>query len=278
MRITVLLFFLGNLIQLYAQNELSIYFKNDSDEILSRYKRSIDSLKTTHTKDSIVIDVKGYANAYAGNTYNLELSQRRIESVKKLLNEYIFVKAIAIGELDSYSWRDRRVDIKFSVIPKAVAPLIVKKDTLKEGNKRRMLLSTRNLDIISYRELDINEKTVLFGIFFKGGTDIMLGNSSKVTLKKLLDFMNDYPTRKIKLTGHICCRLFMGMNLNPKEDGENTRTGTKRLSVDRAFAVYSYLIKNGINKDRLVYEGKAYLEPLDWEEIKNRRVEVTIVE
>ncbi len=278
MRITALLLFFGS-IHLCAQNELSIYFKNDSDAILPRYKRSIDSLKIIHAKDSIVIDAKGYANAYASNKYN-ELSQRRIESVKKALNEYVFANAMAVGELDGYSWKDRRVDIKISLISKEEESLIIKKNTLEEGNKKRMLLSTRNLDITSYSELEINEKTVLFGVFFKGGTDIMLGSSSQITLRKLLKFMSDFPTRKIKLTGHICCHQYQlgGISYNPKEDGVNNRTGSKTLSVDRVVAVYSYLIKNGINKDRLVYEGKAYLEPLDWEEIKNRRVEITIIE
>lgn len=136
------------------------------------------------------------------------------------------------------------------------------------------MLSSRKLDITSYSDLELHDKTVLFGVFFKGGTDKMLGSSSVITLRKLLKFLNGYPTRNILLTGHICCSE--GRDLG--KDGRNNRNGSNTLSLDRAKAVYDYLVENGISKNRLQYEGKAYLEPLDWEETRNRRVEITITQ
>jgi outer membrane protein OmpA-like peptidoglycan-associated protein len=136
------------------------------------------------------------------------------------------------------------------------------------------MLSSRRLDITSYSDLELYDKTVLFGVFFKGGTDKMLGSSSIITLRKLLKFLKGYPTRKILITGHICC----SEGRDPSTDGRNNRNGSNTLSLDRAKVVYEYLIKNGISKDRLQYEGKAYLEPLDWEETRNRRVEITITQ
>ena len=54
-----------------------------------------------------------------------------------------------------------------------------------------------------------------------------------------------------------------------------------KLSVERAKAIYEYLIKKGISKDRLTYEGRGLSEPLysnstDLNKAKNRRVEIKL--
>jgi outer membrane protein OmpA-like peptidoglycan-associated protein len=54
-----------------------------------------------------------------------------------------------------------------------------------------------------------------------------------------------------------------------------------KLSVERAKAIYEYLIKKGISKDRLTYEGRGLSEPLysnttELNKAKNRRVEIKL--
>lgn len=275
MRIIVL--FLLSVLSLQAQEvqTVSIYFPNDKADLVLSQKEKVDSIKQLYKRDSIAISLKGYANAYASKAYNLKLAQARVKTVQNYLLPLKVIETAAIGEQESYSWEERRVDATITISERNIpdSTQFKKDEPIATGNKRRML-SSRRLDITSYSELEINEKTVLFGVFFQGGTDRMLGASSQITLRKLLRFMNGYPTRKIKLTGHICC----SMDKPPEEDGINNRTKSKTLSVDRAKAVYNYLIRKGISPDRMVYEGRAYLEPLDWEEIKNRRVEITILE
>ncbi|RMB56073.1 hypothetical protein EAX61_16100 [Dokdonia sinensis] len=253
----------------------SFYFPNDGAHLIMSQKKKADSLKLLFQRDSITIVLTGYANAYASDAYNLKLAQARIKTVKDYLAPLKVNQTDAIGELDGYSWEERRVDATITITERNIpdSTQFKKDEPIATGNKRRML-SSRRLDITSYSELEINEKTVLFGIFFQGGTDRMLGSSSEITLRKLLRFMNGYPNRKIKLTGHICC----SMDKSPEEDGTNNRTKSNTLSLDRAKAVYDYLIRKGISPDRMAYEGLAYLEPLDWEETKNRRVEITILE
>lgn len=253
---------------------LSIYFDNDSHLIREEYLEVIDSLKRKHKNDSLTITLKGFANNYASKEYNQKLSRRRVESVRDVLLPITVVEVAAMGATNLYDEKSRRVDIDIIVtefnIPDSSS---YKKETIVEGNKRRML-SSRRLDITSYSDLELHDKTVLFGVFFKGGTDKMLGSSSVITLRKLLKFLNGYPTRNILLTGHICC----SEGRDPETDGRNNRNGSNTLSLDRAKVVYEYLVKNGISKNRLQYEGKAYLEPLDWEETRNRRVEITITQ
>jgi outer membrane protein OmpA-like peptidoglycan-associated protein len=275
MRFIIFAFLCVHLTYAQEKTSISIYFPNDSYEITTVALQRIDSLKKRHLNDSLSIQLKGFSNGYASAQYNMRLAEQRMASVATQLNPLHIKDQEAVGELDDYSGESRRVDIE-TIITEINIPdstQYQKAEPLSEGNKRRML-SSRRLDIRSYSDLKINEKTVLFGIFFKGATDKMLGSGSEITLRKLVRFLNGYPTRKILLTGHICCSPY----LEPSVDGANMRTGSETLSVDRAKAVYDYLLKKGIAPSRLKYEGKEYLEPLDCEEIKNRRVEITILE
>lgn len=261
----------------YAQKEktFSIYFANDSAVINIKERSKLDSISKEYSKDSVQVLLNGYANNFGSTSHNLKLAQSRLDAVVKELSHFTIDSTRAIGELPTPSWRARRVDVVLKREEEIVldSTLVKVNESEEEGNKRRMV-SSRTLDIVSYSELEINETTVLFGIFFKGGTDKMLGSSSIITLNNVVRFLEMYPDRRILITGHICC----SEGRNPEVDGYNNRNGSSTLSLDRAKAVYNYLIKKGITSKRLRYQGKAYLEPLDWEEIKNRRVEMTILE
>lgn len=274
MKYTIFFFLVPYLGFTQTTSKLTIYFDNDSYQVLDKYKAVIDSLKQKHKTDSLKITLEGFANKYASKAYNQQLSERRVKNVQEALSPLPITRVMAMGATSLYDEKSRRVDIQVTVteynIPDSSS---YKKETIIEANKRRML-SSRRLDITSYSDLELYDKTVLFGVFFKGGTDKMLGSSSIITLRKLLKFLKGYPTRKILITGHICC----SEGRDPSTDGRNNRNGSNTLSLDRAIVVYEYLIKNGISKDRLQYEGKAYLEPLDWEETRNRRVEITITQ
>ncbi len=75
---------------------------------------------------------------------------------------------------------------------------------------------------------------------------------------------------EIELLGHVCC--------GPDgSEGFNNRTGTKSLSLDRAKAVYDYLIDNGIDKNRMSYFGMAGSYPTGKDVKYDRRVEIEIV-
>lgn len=269
--------FFSMALNVFAQDNstLSIYFTNDSAIVTTKERAKLDSITKRHFNDSVHLSLSGYTNRYASTAYNLELAKKRVVAVVQELSHFNIDSTKAIGELPTYSWEGRRVDVAIRVEEKNIpdSTRFKSNESEEEGNKRRMV-SSRTLDITSYSELEINQTTVLFGIFFQGGTDHMLGSSSDITLKKVVRFLKGYPTRKIMLTGHICC----SDGRNPEIDGYNNRNASTTLSLDRAKAVYDYLIKNGIASNRLRYRGVAYTEPLDWEEVKNRRVEMTILE
>lgn len=129
------------------------------------------------------------------------------------------------------------------------------------------------LDRIS--ELEIGQTLVLDGLNFYPGSHRTLPEAKPV-LKKLLEIMNENPTLKIEIQGHVCC------GKKPDEDGEDEETGKYNLSWTRAQFVYDHLIKNGIDATRVTYKGYAMMRPLVTPEvtigdqIKNRRVEVMV--
>ena len=60
-------------------------------------------------------------------------------------------------------------------------------------------------------------------------------------------------------------------------DAIDRKTNKRNLSVARAKFVYDFLLKRGIKKSRMSYEGMAHKFPLGGSEDKDRRVEILIL-
>jgi len=96
-------------------------------------------------------------------------------------------------------------------------------------------------------------------IVFEGGTANIL-EESYPEIDRLLEIMKSDTTLKVQLNGHVCC------------------DNDKELSIQRARAVKSVLMNNGIAETRMTTEGFGNTKPLfedDTEEHRhrNRRVE-----
>lgn len=241
----------------YAQDKQlkqSFFFDHDSFELTNKHKQIIDSLNTIFIQDSIKIDIKGYANSLGTKMYNLELSNKRASSVKKAFVNSIPITAVGFGELENTLSKNRRVDVLITIF-----------DNKKENeNQAKVDVDVLNND----EEVEVGDVFRLNGILFKGGEDTFLRESFS-ELEKLLAFMkkNNF---KIKLLGHICCTT------NGSE-GLNNRTRTFSLSLDRAKAVFNYLVDNGIDENRMSYIGLAGSYPTGKDIKYDRRVEIEIV-
>jgi outer membrane protein OmpA-like peptidoglycan-associated protein/tetratricopeptide (TPR) repeat protein len=116
-------------------------------------------------------------------------------------------------------------------------------------------------------KLLVGSELVLRNVFFE--TDQYdLKSESKVELNKLVVFLEMNPSVKIEVEGHT--------------DDQGNAAHNKTLSDNRAKSVYTYLIDNGISKDRLNYKGFGADQPLssnDTEEgrANNRRTSVRII-
>lgn len=92
---------------------------------------------------------------------------------------------------------------------------------------------------------------------------------SRAKLYELLSVMQLMPSLKIEIHGHICC------NPNPKDV----------LSLQRAKAVYLFLVANDIEKSRMSFVGFGSSQPIfplpeknETERATNRRVEIKVVD
>ena len=123
-------------------------------------------------------------------------------------------------------------------------------------------------DTVHFAIQEIKEKVVtLLDVHFATNKTIVLPESAQV-LEDLYDFLSENPTVRIRITGHT--------------DAIGSLEANQRLSEGRARSVTQEMIKRGIDKDRLEYEGKGELEPIatnDTEEGRalNRRVEFVIL-
>jgi outer membrane protein OmpA-like peptidoglycan-associated protein len=119
------------------------------------------------------------------------------------------------------------------------------------------------------------ENIVLKNINFYEGSHEFLP-SARPALQDLLETMQKIPSLEIEIQGHVCCQ-------EGDSDALDNATGEPFLSINRAKAVYEFLIENGINKKRLSYIGLAHQYPLikmelsEADKITNRRVEIKII-
>jgi outer membrane protein OmpA-like peptidoglycan-associated protein len=92
-----------------------------------------------------------------------------------------------------------------------------------------------------------------------------ISHISRLRLLILAEYLNENPTYKIIIEGHVCC--------GP----------APRMSRKRAKSVYKYLIKIVASKEQMTYIGKSFDEPLvpkernEEDKDMNRRVEIEIV-
>ena len=102
---------------------------------------------------------------------------------------------------------------------------------------------------------------------FKSG-QFMLRKKTVKALREIIVFLKSYPENKVIVRGYT--------------DSIGTVKSNKILSRKRAFSVYKYLVKNGINPDQLAYEGQGSDNPIASNatkegRAKNRRVDIVIL-
>ncbi len=166
--------------------------------------------------------------------------------------------------------RDRRVDIvvnnrRKKLVADRQRPVRTHPDTSKKYT---------GLDQI--KNLKAGSTILLQNVYFPADRHIILPQSQE-TLEHLYEIMHDNPTLKISIEGHVCC-------VRDAPDAWDVDTYEPTLSVNRAKAIYNYLVERGIDPVRLKYAGFGRSRPVVVEEKteqdaeKNRRVEIRVIE
>ncbi|MDI1232973.1 MAG: OmpA family protein [bacterium] len=118
-----------------------------------------------------------------------------------------------------------------------------------------------------YTSPQVGQTLVLRNIQFETDKWELLEGSFE-TLDSLVGLMRTYPTMVVEISGHT--------------DNKGTVKNNETLSVNRAFAVVTYLMDLGIEEDRLNYKGMGQKAPIDSNateagRLNNRRVEFKII-
>ncbi len=218
------------------------------------------------------ISIIGSADFVGKTQSNQILSEKRAKSVEEYflemgLKPHEIKSAIGLGSRECKHNpmpkmgcpQHRRVDI---IYVKALPVVKIQKaDTTVQPKQKEVAIIESITETIMNTE--VGKTLLLDHINFIGGSDVWLPESVP-SIEKLLEVLTENPTIKIEIQGHICC----------------VNTDENNLSTKRAFAIYNYLITNGIDKKRLSYKGFGRTRPLrnNPDETKNRRVEILILE
>jgi len=262
-----------------------INFDFNKYEIAPDSKLKLDSFLQSSAISSIQkINLYGHCDFVGNNTYNDELSLKRVNAVKDYfidhnIPENIFQTIKGYGKRrplnqnknDEERSMNRRVEINIErtweekiVIPKPE----IKKDSPEIQEKSLT-------HIITDTATKAGANIILKNINFIGGRHLLM-KQSLPALTELLNILKENPTLEIEIQGHVCCEYGVG-------DGLDIDTNTRNLSENRAWAVYQYLIDNSISAKRLSYKGfghsRQLIFPEDTEERRtmNRRVEIKII-
>lgn len=259
------LFFLFSVLGIAQETEkkFSLFYENDKYELTPEHFVLIDSLKSLENKSLYDIHIKGYTNSVGEEGYNLELSRKRAENVKRELRDFTIISSRGLGQLEGETANNRRVDILIHL----------KTDHVEVSGEivEQPQVDMTEASIVNLVAPKKGDKVTLQGIMFYPDRDVIMDESIKA-LQELITFLNKHPSVKFKLIGHICC----GDTERRYLDLKNVRTGKDNLSEARAQSLYNYLAKNGIDKRRMRYIGMAYRYPTGKGDEFDRRVEIEI--
>lgn len=262
-----------------AQKEsLVVHFDFNKSDLTIQAKNLLDNFIETNKMTNSIISLYGHTDSKGSSTFNIALSQRRINAVKEYLIKNGFPKNLiqkegALGKTKLLLMDDtdeakgeinRRVEILF-------AQNSAVKNEINEKPERTIK------EIIEDTATKKGSKIIFKNMQFEGGRHKILENSLP-QLTALLSALKANPKLKIAIEGHICC-------LPGTLDGLDFDTNTQDLSMRRAKAIYEYLQYAGINANRLQYKGLGHSMPIygypekdENEKTINRRVEIKIID
>lgn len=289
-KILTLLLLSGNL---PAQNQtFSISLFYNINEISStRNLERLDSLCNLLGSRPATVSIYGHADFLSSPNYNLSLSQKRSESVKEYFlkkaqnKEITIANCRGLGEADSKNNGSllgeptlRRVDVIVNL--ERPSKIIGSGDNrTPEELPEQLITSAPSKKPVTLKEIDSLQKgetITVEGLNFIPGRHVLVPKAVSV-LEDLLGTLKAHPSLKIEIQGHVCCPG------DGHSDGFDFDSHDYNLSENRAKAIYLYLVKNGIGKDRLTYKGYGRTRPKveetgPAEEQINRRVEIRILE
>ncbi len=289
------------------ETSIEIYFPFGVSEISVKQKENLKNWAYDLEGEAFHFKIKGFTDNVGNVNNNKRLAKLRSEKIKSYFQSLcLSINSISIdgvGEIKPYdgvnekeSPNQRKVEITaLYKLPSNKNEFLKQRSScINLENKKETVISnkinlkTENLsdsklkfvkinktfsdEIPSFKDLKKGDKLVFRGINFKPGTDKVTTKSLDI-VRSLEELLTRNKSINIKISGHVCC----GMPINEIEKEQ-----VLKLSESRAFQVYDYLVRHGIEKSRMTYEGLGFSKPIvpkektEADENINRRVEIEI--
>ncbi len=245
---------------LFSQ-QLEIYFDFDESTLNAEAMRQLNQW-TGENRNVQVSKIYGYCDYKGSSSYNDSLSLARVNEVYKFLKNSgikILPKYEAIGfgkdfDQAQQQWENRKVSVFYA--QKSDETIVVADSTSLKSKVQKS---------------KVGDKIKLENIIFYNMSARVVTHSVP-ELYNLLCVLEENPNLKIEIQGHICCQT-------------NKDTDLTQISTQRARTIYTYLIRNKIDRNRLSFKGYGVSKPIypipeknESERDANRRVEILILQ
>lgn len=286
-----ILFLVLNSFWLNAQEQISLFFDSNKYELKPSEKIKFEKWINENSTSKIVA-INGFTDEDGTTGFNDTLAKKRVHHIFELVEEKIKIrddyKTISFGENHKHNIdkaQNRKVVIYYLLekdLPNENKILglpeeIIEKPKTEIEYPEKIVFENPNgsktefkLDKAFMKKIGnaaVGEKLTIENLNFIVNTFAVVPES-RGKLYELLLVLQNNPSLKIEIQGHLCCMPTDRLN----------------LSTQRAKAVYNFLIANEIYPGRLAYKGFGSTQPLfplpeknETERAANRRVEILIV-
>ena len=253
---------------LQAQEEVihSVYFEFDKYMLKpEQLKGVVDFIHTSDSSRIESIEIFGYCDDRGKDAYNFKLSQNRANTIQQefikngITNKVIItiegkgrimIDDDVVENIPEVRSKNRRVDVVLNLKP---LPKIQLPGYYNVLQKKHV----------------VGDHIYLENLLFDRGSSILTGKS-KADLSKLAKILLKNKNIEFEIQGHICCTPPY------QKEAIDRHTGKRRLSHNRAEAVYKYLLLKKVPKTRMSYKGYGNTVPLGKGSEYDRRVELVI--
>ncbi len=261
--------FISNL--LYSQTEhrdVSVYFDTNKYTLNSvQLEKIADFIADFNVEEITEILLFGYTDDRGSDAYNMNLSIKRAKNVKEQLLDLGVPKALF--KVVKGKGESEFVIKKFNDVETDIVRGLNRKVTIDINTGIPKPDLSKTLITYKFRNgVEVGDRFVLENIHFQEGYAWIIKESFP-HLKSLTALLKKHDNVYIEIHGHVCCTRF-------GRDAIDRKTRKQNLSYTRAKAVYDYLWRHGIKKNRMRFKGMRRNFPLGKGSEYDRRVEILI--
>ncbi len=254
---------------------LRVLFEYNKADIPDSSMLAIIRLMNQHHVEKVLIE--GHCDSVGSIEYNIKLSERRAQAVKKLMTDNLLPTdkiRVCMGYGKNKPLNDNATEYERSLNRRVYITFYVS-GVASIAEQKTDTITPSKTAYLSKENFKKGTNITLQHLLFDGGSHVILP-SSFPELNRLIDVLKRNPRIEIMIEGHVCCT-------NNEPDGYDWGTGLNNLSEARAREVTEYLTDRGISPDRLRYKGFGGTRKIQQDESTeslrrlNRRVELKVL-